>query len=157
VPVEQKLGLWEPMLAVAYSAVMSRGFSHIGLLSSAWTRATYHYRFGRREQAALRERIREVAETRMRCGYRGIAVPLRREGWRVNVKRRHRLYRLEGLQIRLKPSRRRVMAKLRDEQMPVQPCCLRWRLQRAPLMTLARRFKVHARSVALREFNSGGL
>jgi len=51
----------------------------------------------------------------MRCGYRGIAVLLRRQGSRVNVKRMHRLYRLEGLQIRLKPPRRRVMAKLRDE------------------------------------------
>ena len=70
-------------------------------LSSAWTRATYHYRFGRPKQAALRKRIREIAETRMRCGYRGIAVLLRREGSRVNVKRMHRLYRLEGLQIRL--------------------------------------------------------
>ena len=84
-------------------------------LSSAWTRATYHYRFGRPEQAALRKLIREIAETRMRCGYHGIAVLLRREGWRVNVKRVHWLYRLEGLQIRLKPPRRRVMAKLRDE------------------------------------------
>ena len=128
------------------------------MLSSAWTQATYHYRFGRPEQAALRERIREVAETRMRCGYRGIAVLLRREDWRVNVKRRHRLYRLEGLQIRLKPPRRRVMAKLRDEQCQCSPAvsATLW-LQRAPLMTLARRFKVHARSVALREFNSGGL
>ena len=63
----------------------------------------------------MRKRIREIAETRMRCGYRGIAVLLRREGSRVNVKRMHRLYRLEGLQIRLKPPRRRVMAKLRDE------------------------------------------
>ena len=58
----------------------------------------------------MRKRVREIAETRMRCGYRGTAVLLRREGWRVNVKRVHRLYRLEGLQIRLKPPRRRVMA-----------------------------------------------
>ena len=38
----------------------------------------YHYRFGRPEQAALRKLIREIAETRMRCGYHGIAVLLRR-------------------------------------------------------------------------------
>jgi putative transposase len=49
----------------------------------------------------------------MRDGYR-ITVLLRREGWHVNVKRVHRRYRLEGLQMRLKPPRRRVMAKLRD-------------------------------------------
>lgn len=98
------------MFAAAYSAVVARGFRTLVWLSSAWTRATYHYRFGRPEQAALRKRVREIAETRMRCGYRGIAVLRRREGWRVNVKRVHRLYRLEGLQIRLKPPRRRVMA-----------------------------------------------
>jgi putative transposase len=34
----------------------------------------------------------------------------------VNVKRVRRLYRLEGLQMRLKPPRRRVMAKLRDDR-----------------------------------------
>ena len=34
----------------------------------------------------------------------------------VNPKRVHRLYRLEGLQMRLKPPRRRVMAKLREDR-----------------------------------------
>src|SRR5215831_3625089 len=79
-------------------------------------RATYHYRSRRSEQAPLRKRIREIAETRMRYGYRRITVLLRREGWHVNVKRVHRLYRLEGLQMRLKLPRRRVMAKLRDDR-----------------------------------------
>jgi putative transposase len=36
-----------------------------------------------------------------------IHVLLRREGWPVNPKRVHRLYRLEGLQMRHKPPRRR--------------------------------------------------
>jgi putative transposase len=36
----------------------------------------------------------------------------------VNPKRVHRLYRLEGLQMRLKPPRRRVMAKLREDRTP---------------------------------------
>ena len=80
------------------------------------SRATYHYRSRRPEQAPLRKRIREIAETRMRYGYRRIAVLLRREGWRVNVKRVRRLYNLEGLQMRLKPPRRRVMAKPRDDR-----------------------------------------
>jgi putative transposase len=70
----------------------------------------------RPEQAPLRKRIREIAETHVRYGYRRITVLLRREGWHVNVKRVHRLYCLEGLQMRLKPSRRRVMAKLRDDR-----------------------------------------
>lgn len=79
-------------------------------------RATYHYRSRRPEQALLRKRIREIAETRMRYGYRRITVLLRREGWHVNVKHVRRLYRLEGLQMRLKPPRRRVMAKLRNDR-----------------------------------------
>jgi putative transposase len=79
-------------------------------------RGTYHYRSRRPEQAPLRKRIREIAETRMRYGYRRITVLLRREGWHVNVKRVRRLYKLEGLQMRLKPPRRRVMAKLRDDR-----------------------------------------
>jgi transposase len=82
----------------------------------ACRRATYHYRSRRPEEAPRRQRIREIAETRMRYGYRRITVLLRREGWHVNVKRLHRLYRLEGLQMRLKPPRRRVMAKLRNDR-----------------------------------------
>jgi putative transposase len=79
-------------------------------------RGTCHYRSRRPEQAPLRRRIREIAETRMRHGYRRITVLLRREGWHVNVERVHRLYRLEGLQMRLKAPRWRVMAKLRDDR-----------------------------------------
>ena len=79
-------------------------------------RGTYHYRSRKSEQAALRKRIREIAETRARYGYRRITVLLRREGWPVNHKRVHRLYRLEGLQMRLKPPRRRVTARLRDDR-----------------------------------------
>jgi putative transposase len=52
----------------------------------------------------------------MRYGYRRIHVLLRREGWQVNVKRVRRLYKLEGLEMRLKPPRRRVMAKLRSDR-----------------------------------------
>lgn len=41
-------------------------------------RSTYHYR-PRPEQAGLRKRIKEIAETRVRYGYRRIHVLLRRE------------------------------------------------------------------------------
>lgn len=79
-------------------------------------RATYHYRSVRADQAVLCKRIREIAETRARYGYRRVHIVLRREGWRVNVKRVRRLYCLEGLQLRHKPPRRRVTAKLRDDR-----------------------------------------
>ncbi|GAD55796.1 mobile element protein [Limimaricola cinnabarinus LL-001] len=79
-------------------------------------RSTYHYVARRPPQEMLRKRIRELAETHVRYGYRRIHILLCREGWRVNVKRVRRLYNLEGLQVRLKPPRRRVMAKLRSDR-----------------------------------------
>jgi len=42
-----------------------------------------------------------------RFGYRRITALLRREGWRVNVKRVHRLWKAEGLQIRRKSRKSR--------------------------------------------------
>jgi putative transposase len=66
-------------------------------------RSTDHYRSRRPEQAALKQRIREVAEARVRYGYRRIWIVLRREGWPINVKRVYRLYKLEGLTVRHKP------------------------------------------------------
>lgn len=81
-------------------------------------RSTYHYRSRKDGQAVLRKRIREIAETRVRYGYRRIYVLLRREGWRVNAKRVYRLYCEEGLQMRNKTPKRRVAAKLRDDRRP---------------------------------------
>ncbi len=59
----------------------------------------------------LRARIKELAQTRVRYGYRRIHVLLSREGWKVNPKRVARLYRQEGLSLRAKgPKRRRRSA-----------------------------------------------
>ena len=80
--------------------------------------STYHYRSKRAGQAPLSKRIKEIAESRVRYGYRRIHVLLRREGWPVNVKRVCRLYREQGLQLRNKSPRRRVKAKLRDDRSP---------------------------------------
>jgi putative transposase len=79
-------------------------------------RSTLYYRSKKSEQAFLRERIKEIAASRVRYGYRRIHTLLQREGWEVNHKRVHRLYREEGLQVRLKPPKRRVSAKLRDDR-----------------------------------------
>ncbi len=79
-------------------------------------RSTYHYRSRRPEQAVLRKRIREFAQMRIRYGYRRIWILLRQEGWPINVKRVHRLYKLEGLAMRHKPPRRRVATNVRDER-----------------------------------------
>jgi putative transposase len=79
-------------------------------------RSSYHYRRRRCEQVDLSARIKEIAQTRVRYGYRRIHVLLRREGWQVNAKRIYRLYRQMGLQLRNKTPKRRVKAKLRNDR-----------------------------------------
>src|SRR4051794_25530499 len=81
-------------------------------------KSSYFYRLRRLSQAPLTQRIREIAETRVRYGYRRVHVLLRREGWSVNVKRVYRLYKEEGLQIRTKRPRRKVSAKVRSDRKP---------------------------------------
>lgn len=62
-------------------------------------------------QEPLRQRLRELAQTRIAYGYRRLHVLLCREGWPVNHKRVQRLYRDEGLtQQRKRPKRRRSAA-----------------------------------------------
>jgi putative transposase len=74
------------------------------------TRATWYYRSRAQDHSALRMRIRELAHARPRFGYERITILLRREGWRVGRKRVRRLYRLEGLQLRMRCKRRRKMS-----------------------------------------------
>lgn len=83
-------------------------------------RSSYHYRSRRPDRAALRTRIKEIAETRVRYGYRRIHVLLRREGWMINVKLVNRLYREMSLQLRHKTPKRKVKAKLRNDR--AEPC-----------------------------------
>lgn len=52
--------------------------------------------------AALRVRLKELAETRRRFGSPRLHVLLKREGWAVNHKRVERLYRQEGLSLKRK-------------------------------------------------------
>jgi len=52
----------------------------------------------------------------MRYGYFRIYILLRREGWVVNHKRAYRLYREDGVSLRLKRPRRHVSAARRERQ-----------------------------------------
>lgn len=63
-------------------------------------RATLRYKHHRDPQEALRVRLRELAGSRVRYGYRRLTVMLRREGWEVNAKRIYRIYTEEGLIVR---------------------------------------------------------
>lgn len=80
------------------------------------SRSSLFYRHKCDTQAILLQRIREIAETRIKWGYRRIHVLLRRESWRIHAKRVHRLYCLEGLQLRDKVPKRKVSAKLRSDR-----------------------------------------
>lgn len=60
-------------------------------------RSLYTYKPKRGDQAALKYRIKDTCETRVRFGYRRVHVLLQREGWIVNQKRIRRLYNEMGL------------------------------------------------------------
>ena len=70
-------------------------------------RSSCRYRRRRQEDPRLRTRLRELAETRRRFGYRRLQVLLQREGWQVNHKRIYRLYVEEKLSLRRKRGRKR--------------------------------------------------
>jgi putative transposase len=79
-------------------------------------RATHRYE-GRQEQwIELRMRIREIAQTRVRYGYRMIRVLLNCEGWKVGKDLVYRLYKEEGLGLRKRPAGRRCAVVHRQER-----------------------------------------
>jgi putative transposase len=51
--------------------------------------------------------MRELATARPRFGYERLHILLNREGWRVGLNRVHRLYKLEGLQVRMRVRRKK--------------------------------------------------
>lgn len=79
------------------------------LKATGFNRSSQRYRTRRDPQTELRLRLKELAATRVRYGYRRLHILLQREGWPVNHKRTYRLYREEGLSIRSKaPKRKRA-------------------------------------------------
>ena len=85
-------------------------------------RSTWYAKSEARDQSALCQRIRDIALSRPRFGYLRVLVMLKREGWQVGKKRVYRLYRLEGLQLRMKVKRRKRIALMRGKpQKPTGP------------------------------------
>lgn len=78
--------------------------------------STFRYVSQQEPRTALRLRIREIAQVRVRYGYRKIRVLLNREGWKVGKKLVYRLYREEGLTLRRKPRRKRRAGLQRRER-----------------------------------------
>ncbi|WP_379945143.1 IS3 family transposase [Marinobacter sp. LM1] len=79
-----------------------------------FSRASCRYQSVARDSSALSMRIREITLTRLHYGYRRVHVQLQREGWRDNHKRVYRLYRDQGLSLRLKRPKRNKAAKNRQ-------------------------------------------
>lgn len=98
-------------LLEAYRPSVRRVTTLVGL-----SRASYYYKPHPRDDRAVRTRIVEIAETRVRYGFQRIHVLLRREGWLINHKKTYRIYLDEGLNLRRKRPRRRVSAAHREKQ-----------------------------------------
>ena len=80
--------------------------------------STLRYRPCGDGNAALRERLRELAGQHRRHGYRMLHSRLRIEGWAINVKRTYRIYREEGLMVR---KRRRKKLPVPERQPLLRP------------------------------------
>jgi len=70
-------------------------------------RSTHRYQSQAKDDTALRIRLKDLASSRVRYGYRRLHVLLLREGWQVNHKKVYRLYHEMNLSLRLKRSKKR--------------------------------------------------
>lgn len=77
--------------------------------------ATLLYKSRKKPQEPLRRRLREIAATHVRYGYRRLTVLLRREGWKINAKRVYRLYDQENLKVR-SVERKKIARRQRTPQ-----------------------------------------
>lgn len=85
-------------------------------------RSLVRYQSCRDPDLALRGRLRELAMVRPAFGHKRLHVLIRRDGWAVNHKKTHRLYKAEGLQLRpRRPRRRRAVAMRQGEPVVTTP------------------------------------
>lgn len=90
-------------------------------------RSSFRYERSGSDDAALRTRLRELANERRRFGYRRLAILLRREGRAINLKRVYRLYREERLMVRKRSGRKRALGTRAPATIP-QGANQRWSL-----------------------------
>jgi putative transposase len=95
-------------LQVGYTVSQRRACSVLRV-----ARSTIRYQSIADDRAALRIRLRDLAASRVRYGYRRLHILLRREGHRVNAKLVYRLYVEEGLCIRRRSPKRRKSVQVR--------------------------------------------
>jgi putative transposase len=75
------------------------------------SRASLYYRPHGKDRTDLALRLRDLAGARPRYGYRRLHVLVRREGRVVNHKVVYRLYKAQGLELRLKKRRKRLVVE----------------------------------------------
>lgn len=77
-----------------------------------YCRMTVRYQTTRTDGAALRQRMRSIAQERHRFGYRRLHVLLKREGYLVNYKKLFRLCRKEKLAVRRRGGLKRTSSPM---------------------------------------------
>lgn len=103
---------------------------------------TIRYRTTRAVDAALRQRMRAIAEVRRRFGYRRLHVLLKREGHVINHKKLFRLYREEKLAVSRRGGRKRAIGTRAPMTVPMAPND-RWSLDFvSDQLTDGRRFRI---------------
>jgi putative transposase len=85
----------------------------------------YYYKGRPRDYTVLRRRLRELAGTRVRYGYRRLMVLLRREGIMNGHNAVYRIYREENLGVKRR-KRRKLAAQARTVPVPAQRVNERW-------------------------------
>ena len=107
-------------------------------------RATYTYQSKGKDDEVLRLRLKELAEERRRFGCPRLHVMLKRENLVINHKRTERIYREEGLSLRLR-KRRKKAAVLRVTLPQAEHANQHWSMDFVTDSTLAgRRFRALA-------------
>ncbi len=107
-------------------------------------RASVRYRRCRPDDGAIRQRLRELAATRRRFGYRRLHLLLDREGVHMNHKRLRRLYTEERLQVRRRGGRKRALGTRAPLALPQGPN-QRWSLDFvSDALSDGRRFRILA-------------
>jgi putative transposase len=105
-------------------------------------RMTIRYQTTRADDAALRQRMRAIAQERRRFGYRRLRVLLKREGYLINHKKLFRLYREERLAVRRRGGRKRAIGTRAPMTVPMAPN-ERWSLDFvSDQLTDGRRFRI---------------
>ncbi len=100
------------------------------------------YKATRKDDTALRERMKAIAHERRRFGYRRLHVLLGRKGFVVNHKRLFRLYREERLTVRRRGGRKRAIGTRAPMPIPLRPN-ERWSLDFVSgQLTCGRRFRM---------------